>query len=168
MDTKALHMISYGMYIISSRKGDRINGQTANTVIQVSSDPPVISVCINKGNLTHEYIEESEVFTVSVLSQDTPLKIIGGFGFKSGRDADKFEGVDYKLGETGAPVVLANTLAYLEARVIDSIDVGTHTIFIGEIAAAEVLAEGEPMTYAYYHLVKRGATPKSAPSYHKD
>jgi len=168
MDTKALHMISYGMYIIGSRKGDRINGQTANTVIQVSSDPPVISVCINKGNLTHEYIEESEVFTVSVLSQDTPLKIIGGFGFKSGRDADKFEGVDYKLGETGAPVVLANTLTYLEARVIDSIDVGTHTIFIGEIAAAEVLAEGEPMTYAYYHLVKRGTTPKSAPSYHKD
>lgn len=168
MDTKALHMISYGMYIVCSKKGNKINGQAANSVIQVSSEPPIISVCINKGNLTHEYIEKSKVFTVSILSQDTPLKIIGVFGFKSGRDVDKFEGVDYKLGETGAPIVLDSVLACLEARVIDSIDVGTHTIFIGELVGAEVIAEGEPMTYAYYHTVKRGTTPVTAPSYHKD
>ncbi len=74
MNTKALHIISYGIYVISSRKGDRINGQIANTVVQVSSEPPIISVCINKGNLTHEYIEDSGVFTASILAQDTPIE----------------------------------------------------------------------------------------------
>lgn len=168
MNTKALHLISYGLYVVSSKKGENINGQTANTVTQVSSEPPIISVCINKGNLTHEFIQDSGVFTASILAQDTPLSLIGHFGFKSGRDVNKFDGVNYKLGETGAPIVLDNTLAYLEAKVIKSVDVGTHTIFIGDLVDAEVLQEGEPMTYAYYHLVKRGTTPKTAPSYHKD
>ncbi len=168
MNLKALHSISYGLYVIGSKKGDKLNAQTANTVIQVSSEPPIISVCINKGNLTHEFIEDSGVFTVSILSQDTPLNFIGRFGFKSGREVDKFDGVNYKLGETGAPIVLDHTLAYLEARVINAVDVATHTIFIGDLIDAEVLQEGEPMTYAYYHLVKRGTIPKTAPSYHKD
>ena len=167
MDAKALYLISYGMYIICSKKGDKINGQTANSVVQVASAPPIISVCINKQNLTHEFIKESKVFTASVIAQTAPLKLIGGFGFKSGRDVNKFEGVKYKIGQSGAPVILDNTLGYLEAKVIDSVDAKTHTIFVGELVGAEVLAEGEPMTYAYYHLVKRGTTPKSAPSFNK-
>jgi len=168
MDTKALYLISYGMYIVCSKKGDKINGQTANTVIQVASEPPMISVCINKQNLTHEFIEDSKVFTASILSQNAPLKLIGGFGFKSGRDVNKFEGIKYKLGQSGAPVILDSTLGYLEAKVINSIDMKTHTIFVGELVGAEVLGEGESMTYAYYHMVKRGTTPKSAPHYQKD
>jgi len=168
MNLKALHQISYGLYVVCSKKGDRINGQTCNTVIQVSAEPPIISVCLNKGNLTHEFIEDSGVFTASILSQDTPLSFIGRFGFKSGREVDKFDGVNYKRGETQAPIVLDHTLAYLEAKVISTADVGTHTIFIGELVDAEVIQEGEPMTYAYYHQVKRGTTPKTAPSYHKD
>jgi flavin reductase (DIM6/NTAB) family NADH-FMN oxidoreductase RutF/rubredoxin len=165
MNLKALYTISYGLYVIGSRKGDRLNGQIANTVIQVCSEPPTISVCINKGNLSHEFIKHSGAFTVSVLAQDTPLSFIGGFGFKSGRDGDKFAGINYRIGETQAPIVLDNALAYLEAKVIKDVDVGTHTIFVGELVAAGVLREGEPMTYAYYHQVKRGATPKTAPSY---
>jgi len=165
MDTKALYKLSYGLYVISSRKGDKLNAQIANTVVQVSSQPPTISVCINKENLTHEFIRDSKVFTVSILSQDAPLNFIGRFGFKSGRDVDKFEGVNYKIGESQAPIVLEHTLAYLEAKVTKDVDAGTHTIFIGELVGAEVLREGEPMTYAYYHQVKRGTTPKTAPSY---
>ncbi len=165
MNTKALQQISYGLYIIGSRKGDRINGQIANTVIQTSSEPPTISVCINKANLTHEFIKDSRVFTVSILSKDTPLSLIGQFGFKSGRDINKFEGVNYKTGETKAPIVLDHTLAYLEARVTKELDVETHTDFVGELVGADILKEGEPMTYAYYHQVKRGTTPKTAPSY---
>lgn len=168
MDAKALYLISYGMYIVCSKKGDKINGQTANTVVQVASEPPIISVCINKQNLTHEFIMDSKVFTASVLAQTAPLKLIGGFGFKSGRDVNKFEGVKYKIGQSGAPVLLDNTLGYVEAKVINSVDAKTHTVFIGEVTNAEVLAEGEPMTYAYYHQVKRGTTPKSAPHYQKD
>jgi flavin reductase (DIM6/NTAB) family NADH-FMN oxidoreductase RutF/rubredoxin len=165
MNLKALFKISYGVYVVCSKDGNKINGQIANTVIQVSSEPPIIAVAINHNNLTHEYIKQSGVFTASILAQDTPLAFIGQFGFKSGRDINKFEGVNYKVGETGAPVVLDNTLAYLEARVKAQLDVGTHTIFIGEVVAAEVIKEGEPMTYAYYHEVKRGSTPKTAPSY---
>ena len=165
MNHKALHNCSYGLYVISSRKGDRLNGQIANTVVQVASDPPTIAVSINKQNLTHEFISASKVFTASILLQDTPLSFIGHFGFKSGREVDKFKDVNYRLGDNKAPIVLDHSLAYLEAKVINQVDVGTHTVFIGELVGAEVLTEGEPMTYAYYHQVKRGTTPKTAPSY---
>jgi len=168
MDLKALYPISYGMYVIGAKKGDRVNGQIANTVIQVCSDPPTISVCINKGNLTHEFIKDSKAFTVSVLSKETPLSFIGRFGFKSGRDLNKLEGINYRLGETKAPIVLDNALSYLEAKVISMLDTKTHTIFVGELVDAGVITQGEPMTYAYYHEVKRGTTPKSAPSYIKE
>jgi len=165
MNVKALYKLGYGLYIVSSRKGDRLNGQIANTVFQITSEPPTIAVSINKNNLTHEFIEQNKVLAVSVLSQDTPLSFIGHFSFKSGRDIDKLEGINYKIGETQAPVITNNALAYLEVRVIKEIDVGTHTIFVGELVGADVLGEGEPMTYAYYHQVKRGTTPKTAPVY---
>jgi len=118
MNLKALRNCSYGLYVISSSKGGRFNGQIANTVVQATSDPPTISVILNKENLTHEFITESKAFSASILSQDTPLSFIGQFGFHSGRDTDKFKGIEYRLGETGAPIVLDHSLAYLEARVI--------------------------------------------------
>jgi flavin reductase (DIM6/NTAB) family NADH-FMN oxidoreductase RutF/rubredoxin len=168
MDTKALYTIGYGLYIVGSKEGKRFNGQTANTLIQVTSEPPAVAVTINKGNLTHEFIKASKVFTASVLAKDTPLAFIGHFGFKSGREIDKLKGINYILGETGAPIVTDHALAFMEAKVTKELDVGTHTIFVGELAGAGMLGEGEPMTYAYYHLVKRGTTPKSAPSYHQE
>jgi flavin reductase (DIM6/NTAB) family NADH-FMN oxidoreductase RutF/rubredoxin len=165
MNVKALHKLGYGLYVVSSVKGDKVNGQVANTVFQITSEPPTIAVSINKTNLTHQFIDESKVLAVSVLSQDTPLSFIGRFGFKSGRDIDKFDGISYRKGETEAPLLIDNSLAYLEARVSQQLDVGTHTIFVGQLVGADVLKEGEPMTYAYYHQVKRGTTPKTAPSY---
>jgi len=165
MNPTALFKISYGLYVISSRDGDKFNGQIANTAIQVTSEPASISVTLNKKNLTHEFVSKSGLFSVSVLAQDTPLNFIGHFGFKSGRDANKFEGVSYKIGETGVPVVTENSVAYFECKVVSQLDVGTHTVFVGQVVDAEVLKEGEPMTYAYYHVVKRSTTPKTAPSY---
>ncbi len=165
MNLKALHRLGYGLYVVCSRKKDKFNGQIANTVFQVCSEPPVIAVAINKNNLTHEFITESGVFTASILSRDTPLSFIGHFGFKSGREIDKLKGINYKIGETQAPLVTDNTLAYLEAKVMQQVAVVTHTIFIGELIGADILREGEPMTYAYYHQVKRGTIPKAAPSY---
>jgi flavin reductase (DIM6/NTAB) family NADH-FMN oxidoreductase RutF/rubredoxin len=165
MNTKALRNLSYGLYVVASQKRGKLNAQIANTVVQVTSEPPTISVCINKQNLTHEFITESKIFVASVLAQDTPLSFIGHFGFKSGREVDKLKDVNYKLGETKAPIILDHSLAYLEARVTNQLDVGTHTIFIGELVGADFLREGEPMTYAYYHQVKGGTTPKTAPSY---
>ena len=165
MNLRALHQLGYGLYVVCSKKGNQFNGQIANTIFQVCSEPPVIAMAINRQNLTHEFIAESKVFTASILSQGAPLGYIGNFGFKSGRQVDKFQGVQYKVGETTVPVVLDHTLAYLEAKVINRIEVGTHSIFLGEIVAADVVKLGEPMTYAYYHHVKRGTTPKTAPSY---
>ncbi len=95
MNVKALYKLGYGLYVVSSKKGDRLNGQIANTVFQIASEPPTIAVSINKNNLTHEFIKESRMLAVSVLSQDTPLSFIGHFGFKSGRDIDKLEGINY-------------------------------------------------------------------------
>jgi flavin reductase (DIM6/NTAB) family NADH-FMN oxidoreductase RutF/rubredoxin len=165
MNLKALRYCSYGLYVISSRKGERLNAQIANTVVSVTSDPATIAVIISRQNLTHEFITDSKAFAASILSQDTPVSFIGHFGFQSGRDVDKFKDIKYKAGETKVPIVLDNTLSYLEARVVNKLDVGSHTIFIGEIAGAEILREGEPMTYAYYHQAKRGTTPRTAPSY---
>lgn len=165
MNSKALQKLGYGMYVVSSHKGKRLNGQIANTVFQITSEPPTIAVSINKQNLTHQFIQESQVFTASVLCQETPLSFIGRFGFKSGRDIDKFDGVNYKTGQTGAPIVTENAVAYLEARVIKQLDVGTHTVFVGEVVDSDIIAEKVCLTYDYYHQVKRGTTPKTAPSY---
>ncbi|MDY6970111.1 MAG: rubredoxin [Spirochaetota bacterium] len=168
MNPKVLHQISYGLYIITSCKGDAINGQIANTVFQITSDPLSVAVAINKQNYTHEFISESEVFVISILSKDTPLKLIGHFGFKCGRELDKCSEVEYRLGQTGAPIILEHTLGYLELKVINRLDVGTHTIFVGEVIDSDILKEGEPLTYAYYHQVKRGTTPKTASTYIKE
>jgi flavin reductase (DIM6/NTAB) family NADH-FMN oxidoreductase RutF/rubredoxin len=165
MDPKTLHKISYGLYIICSKNGEKINGQIVNALFQVTSQPPTIAVSINKQNLTHEYIKKSNCFTVSILSENTPMGFIGNFGFKSGRDIDKFKDVDYKLGGNKVPLVRDNALACIEAKVIDNIDVGTHTIFVGNIEDAEILSEDKPMTYEFYHKVKGGFSPKTAPTY---
>jgi len=165
MDLKALRNISYGVYIISSKKEDRINGQIANTVFQTTSEPATITVCINKKNLTHEFITKSKVFAVSVLEQETDMKFIGRFGFKSGRDEDKFKGVNYKIGITGSPIIMENTLSYIEAEVVMEMDAGTHTLFVGKVVEAENIKKAKPLTYDYYHQVKRGVSPKTAPTY---
>ncbi|MBI2851504.1 MAG: rubredoxin [Chloroflexi bacterium] len=153
------------MYIIGSRKGDRLNAQVANTLFQITSQPPTVAVSINKSNLTHEFIHESGVFTASTLCQDTPLSFIGRLGFKSGKETNKLEEINYRLGETGAPIVLDNATSFMEVRVVKEIDMGTHTIFVGEVIAADVVSEEACLTYSYYQQVKRGTTPKTAPSY---
>jgi len=168
MNKKALHKISYGLYVVCSKKDKKFNGQIANSVFQVTSEPPTIAVSINKKNLTHEYIEHSKVFTMSILCEKTPMTYIGTFGYKSGRDIDKFKDVKYRIGKTGTPIVLDHALAFIEAEIIDQISVGTHTIFIGKIIDADVLTEDRCMTYEYYHQVKGGKSPKTAPTYLKE
>jgi len=167
MDPNVLHNLSYGMYIVGSNKAEAINGQIANTVFQITNDPITIAISINKNNLTHEYIEASGRFSVSVLSEAAPLIYIGKFGFKTGRREDKFKDVQFKTLESGCPVALDYSICYLEAGVVGKLDCGTHTVFLGKMACSEMLKPGKPMTYEYYHLVKRGTTPKSAPTFIK-
>ncbi len=169
MNTKAIQKICYGMYVISSKKEDKINGQIANTLFQITSEPPTVAVSINKQNLTHEYILASKTFAASIISKDAPMNFIGNWGFKSGRDIDKFKEANFKTGKvTGVPIVLDYAAGYLECEVLSSTDVGTHTIFIGKVVDCEVLSDAEPMTYSYYHQIKGGKSPKTAPTYVKE
>jgi len=166
LDLESLFKLSYGMCIVSSKKNGRFNGCIVNTVFQIVPEPPIVAVSINRECLTHEYIDDSKVFTVSILSQEAPMPFIGRFGFRSGRDIDKFEQVSYKIGQTGVPIILDNTAGFLEAEVTESIDVVTHTVFIAKIVACRTLDDGkEPMTYAYYRDIKHGKTPKTAATY---
>ncbi len=164
MDKKALHKISYGLYVVSTGLGDHINGQIANTVSQVTSDPPNIIVCINRENYTYSLIEESGILAVAVLEKETPMELIGKFGFKTGREVEKFHSIQYRRGVAGAPVLLEHSIAFIEGEVKSRLDVGTHTIFCARVVDCGVLSEGEPLTYAYYHS-KKGRAPKSAPTY---
>lgn len=165
MDLKALRNIGYGMYIVSSCKDGKCNGQIANTVFQITADPVLIGISINKENLTHEYIESSKAFSLSVLTTDADFKFIGTFGFKSGKNTNKFETVETKNSKNGIPIVLDNTCAWLECKIVDSVDCGTHTLFLGELLDCGILKQAEPMTYSYYHQVIKGKSPKTAPTY---
>jgi rubredoxin/flavin reductase (DIM6/NTAB) family NADH-FMN oxidoreductase RutF len=156
------------MFIVASKMDRKFNGQISNTVLQVTGDPPEIVSAINRSNLTYSYIQASKVFTATVLSTETPMTFIGTFGFKSGRDVDKFKGVNYKVGVTGAPIVLDHGVGYFEAQVIGSLDCGPHTIFLGKVIDAQMIKEeATPMTYEFYHLVKKGYTPETAATYIK-
>ena len=165
LDSSVFHLLSYGMYVVASKSDNKINGCIVNAVAQVSAKPPRIAVSVNKENLTHEYITKSGIFSISILDQDTPMKFIGLLGFQSGREIEKLSEIQYELGNEDCPVVTEHALGYLEAKVFDQVDVGTHTVFIGDVKRGKPLREGTPLTYAYYHQVKRGRTSKRAATY---
>ena len=166
VDRKALRDLSYGLYIVTSRDGKKMNGQIVNTVIQVTSDPPRVAVIINKKNLTHAFILKSKVFAVSVLEESAPMTFFGPFGFKSGRDFDKLDKMEFRKGTaTGCPLITEHVLSVLEAEVIDQIDLGTHTVFVADVLGSEVLKSGRPLTYHYYHEHLKGKSPKNAPTF---
>ena len=165
--TAAVSGITYGLYVVSSFDGKRHNGQLVNTVFQITASPVRIAASLNKNNLTHDYVAKSGLYSVSVLSQDAPMPFIGIFGFRSGHDGFKCEKVPYKL-LGGCPAVTEHALAMFTVRVERTVDMGTHTLFIGEAIAGEKLKEGTPLTYDYYKNVKRGKTQKNATTYTPD
>jgi len=166
MDKTALHSLSYGVYVVSSRTDDRLNGQICNTVFQITAQPPRLAISVNRENYTHLCLRRSGAFSVSVLSEDVPMRYIGRFGFRCGRDFEKFEDIDYRIGETGSPIPLEHAVAWLECRVSDEFDCGTHSLFMGDVVGAERLdTAAKPMTYEYYHNVVKGKSPSTAPTY---
>lgn len=166
IELEALHKISYGLYIVSA--GDKLmgNGFIANTFFQITSSPPQFAASCNKNNFTVKLIESSGAFAVSVLGQNTSSDLIGKFGYQSGQNIDKLAGMLIKYGMTGVPIVQNESLAFFECKLLKTIDMGTHNIYIGELIQSGMLsAVGEPLTYAYYHSVKKGSAPKNAPTY---
>jgi flavin reductase (DIM6/NTAB) family NADH-FMN oxidoreductase RutF/rubredoxin len=166
VNREAFYKVSYGLYIVCSKDGSNFNGHISNTVFQVTADPPKFVVASHKDNLTTSYIEKSNLFSVSILQQDVDLEFIGPWGFKSGRNIDKFREATYKLGKTGVPIVLDKAIAYIECEVVDKIDTGTHILFVGRVVDSDVLEnESKPLTYAYYREIIKGLSPENSPTY---
>lgn len=163
MDKKVLRNLSYGVYVVTSKDKDRNIGCIANSIMQVTSNPSVIAVSINHDNYTNKVIKENNKFGVSILKETTDVKIIGTFGFKSSKDTDKFEGINFK--EIMEIPVLEDTCGYMVCKVIETMETSTHTIFLGEVINADDYSEENAMTYKYYHENLKGSSPKNAPTY---
>lgn len=165
MDLTALFKLSYGMYAVTV-DGERPTGCIANAVMQITAEPPRIAVSMNRENYTHRCMKEVGRFAVTVFSERADAETIGMLGFRSGRDGAKFAGVPFSE-RYGYPVPDGGC-AVLTCRLIDSMDAGTHTIFLGEVTAAETLNADAPMTYAYYRANLRGRAPKNAPTWQRE
>ncbi len=163
INKNAFRNMSYGVYIVSTLDGERPTGCVANSAMQITSEPATIAVSINHDNYTNACIEKTGKFAISILTEQSDPGLIGTFGFQSGKDVNKFDEVE-ALQKEGLSVV-ADACSYLVCKVINKMETATHTVFLGEVIASDVLKEEEPMTYAYYHKVVKGKSPKNAPTY---
>ena len=151
MDKKAIYKLSYGLFVLTAKEGEKDNGCIINTAIQAASTPNQLSICVNKANYTHDMIQRTGEFTVSVLAQDAEYELFRHFGFQSGREVDKFEKYTRCLrGKNGICYITEGTNAYISVKVNKTEDLGSHTMFIGEITDMEVLSEVPSVTYEYY------------------
>lgn len=151
MDKKAMYKLSYGLFVLTARDGEKDNGCIINTAIQAASEPNQLSICVNKANYTHDMIERTGKFTVSVLSEQADFELFKHFGFQSGRDVDKFTNfTGCARGADGLYYITEGTNAYISVTVDKTVDLGSHTMFIGEITDMAVLSDTPSTTYEYY------------------
>lgn len=151
MDKKAMYRLSYGLFVVTAKCDGKDNGCITNTAIQAASSPNQLSICINKANYTHDMIVQTGEFTVSVISQAADFSLFKHFGFQSGKDVNKFESyTNCKRGANGLYYITEGTNAYISVKVSKEVDLGSHTMFIGEIKDMEVLSEEASATYEYY------------------
>ena len=152
MDSKVMQKISYGLYVLTANNGEKHNGCIVNTLSQVTSNPNKVSITVNKENYTHQMIKETGKFAVSIISEDATFDLFKQFGFQSGRDVDKFSNFDeYAVTEDGLCYITKGTNSYITATVTDMVDVGTHTMFIGEVTDMKMISDYPSVTYAFYH-----------------
>lgn len=151
MDSKAMFQISYGLYVAASKFDKKMNGCIVNTVMQVTSNPLQIAVAVNKQNLTCEIIQKSNMVSLSVLSESAPFSLFQHFGFQSGRNTDKFVDYPFKLTGQELPYLAEHTTAFIDCKVTNTVDLGTHILFICSVIDCEVLSSEKAMTYSYYH-----------------
>ncbi|MCQ2508593.1 MAG: flavin reductase, partial [Dorea sp.] len=151
MDKKAMYKLSYGLFVLTAKDGDKDNGCIINTAIQAASTPNQLSICVNKANFTHDMIMKTGEFTVSILSQKADFDLFKHFGFQSGKNVDKFETFDEcARGANGIYYITRGTNAYISVKVDKTEDLGSHTMFVGEITDMEVLSDDASTTYEYY------------------
>ena len=164
MDLTILHDVTYGLYIVGAMDGDQPVGCVINTCMQITSENPIFSVSLNKGNYTYEVIKKTGRFSLSLLSEKADGKLIGDFGFFSSRDRNKYEGHAYHLAD-GLPVVDEGSCSALLFEVVQEVDMETHMVIFARLKDTIRLSQDPAMTYTYYHKVIKGKAPKSAPTY---
>ncbi|MBE6555411.1 MAG: flavin reductase [Ruminococcaceae bacterium] len=151
MDNKAMYKLSYGLFVVTARDG-KDNGCITNTAMQVTTTPNRITLAVNKENFTHDMILKTGIFNVSILSEDAKFDVFERFGFQSGRDTDKFADYsDFARAQNGVTYITNGTNAVICAKVHDTVDLGTHTLFIADVTDALTLSDAPSVTYAYYH-----------------
>lgn len=151
MDKKTMYKLTYGLFVLVSGSEGKDSGCIINTAGQVTSEPNRISIAVNKANYTHDLVKKSGKFNISILSEDADFEIFKHFGFQSGRDVDKFSGyTDCKRSANGLYYITAGTNGYISATVEQTVDLGSHTLFIASVDDMEVLANVPSATYAYY------------------
>lgn len=165
MKLKAFHKLSYGLYLIASEHQGKKAGYIANTVFQVTSEPPQLAISCHKDNFSSGIILHSEAFSVSVLKREVNMKIIGDFGFMSSTDINKFTGINYLKGTSGSPIVVDSSVAWFDCRVVKTIDLGSHYLIIGEVVDSDEISDEEPLTYQYYREKYKMYSPKNSPTY---
>jgi len=166
LDRSALNDMTYGLFVLGAMDGARPVGCVVNTVVQLTSEPVTVGVSVNHNNYTNECIKKTGLFSVSILSEEVPMETIAAFGFQSGRNTDKFAGMKSRMKQPGVPVLSENICGTLVCRVVESMELSTHTLFIAEVMDAErAKVPLPPLTYAYYLKVKNGTVPKNAPTY---
>lgn len=151
MDPKALFRIEYGLYLVTTRDGERDNGAILNAVVQVTDTPARVAVTVNHKSYTHELILKTGALNVCALSEKTPFAVFQRFGMQSGRDANKFEGEQAFRLENGLLYLPAYATAVISLRVAERVELGTHTMFICDVEDAMILSDEPTMTYSYYH-----------------
>jgi len=165
MKYKAFHKLSYGLYLIATEFNGKKSGYIGNTAFQVTSEPSQIAISSHKNNYTTMQILESGKFSLSVLKKEVNTSLIGEFGFMSSTDIDKFRNVETITSETGAPIIIDSSVAWFDCKVVNSLDVGSHILIIGEVLNSDVISGEEPLTYAYYREKYKMLAPKNAPTY---
>ncbi len=150
MNTKALYNLTCGLYMLSSKSGDKAGGCIINTAMQVTSKPLRITVTVNKANFTHDLIRDSGVFALSMLDENAPFGLFQHFGFQSSRDVDKFAGLNTREDVHGVPYLNWASCGYLSCKVVSSMDLGTHTQFLADVVDCDVLEGKAPVSYSYY------------------
>ena len=151
MNEKALFQLSYGLYVLTAAREGKQNGCIINTAGQVTNTPNRIQIAVNKANYTHDMIKETGEFTVSIISQKADFELFKRFGFQSGKDTDKFEGFKgYAVGANGINYITEGCNGYISVKVEQTLDLDTHTLFIGLVTDMEVLNDTPSTTYTYY------------------
>ena len=165
MDNTAMFKLSYGLFVLTSADGNNHNGCIINTAMQVTDNPNRIIITVNKNNFTHDLVKTSGLFNVSILDESADFGIFKHFGFQSGRDTDKigsFPNVAYSAN--GISYINKNTNAYISGKVVSTVDLGTHTLFVADVTDAETLSSLASMTYAFYHKNVKPAPQKTEKS----